>query len=221
MLIFYSFSEFAEQVEYLRAAIVSLGIKGKHCAVIGETSIEWISVYLALVSGCGVCIPIDKDLNDETVTYQLNHSDAEIIFVSKKYFKKIEHILSHCEKIKTVIVLRGEIETQSTAEFINNCDIYTLKDFLQEGKRQFKEQGGVPVPADFNTDNPCLIIFTSGTTGANKGVVITVGIAGFFLMATAVMIVTAAICYKKGFTITRWLFKIFDYTRWFKKKKKA
>ena len=50
---------------------------------------------------------------------------------------------------------------------------------------------------------------------------ICVSVAGFFALSLGVTLVSAFICYKKGFTITRWLFKVFDYKRWFKKKKKV
>jgi len=46
------------------------------------------------------------------------------------------------------------------------------------------------------------------------------GLAGFWIVSIGTLIATSLLCYWKGFTFTRWLFKITDYQRWFKKKKK-
>ena len=60
-----TFGQFAENVEALRAELWQRGCKDSHIAVLGETSQEWISVYIAVVSGVGVCVPIDKELPPE------------------------------------------------------------------------------------------------------------------------------------------------------------
>lgn len=68
----------------------------------------------------------------------------------------------------------------------------------------------------------CWLIYGSefALIAAGRGPIL-VGVAGFFAIALGVTLVTAWICYKKGFTFTRWLFKVFDYQRWFKKKKQT
>ena len=60
-----TFGHFAENVESLRAAMLAHGWSGAHIAILGETSHEWLSVYMAAVSGVGVAVPIDKELAAE------------------------------------------------------------------------------------------------------------------------------------------------------------
>jgi len=165
-----TYTEFAERVNELRAALMQDGMQGLHFAVVGETSLEWISVYLAVIGGIGIAVPIDKELSDNSIIRQLNHADVDVVFVSRKSLEKIRRLLPQCPGIKTLVVMRGEqdVARDSTCP----CAITTYSALLEKGKTALKQKRADALPKEIRPDAPCVIIFTSGTTGANKGVVL-------------------------------------------------
>ena len=163
-----TFADFAANVDALRAAMLCHGCEDKHIAVLGETSQEWISVYLAVVSGIGVCVPIDKELPPETMATQLNFADVKTVYCSKLCLRKLLKALPECETVKTVVVMRGKGD-----ETVEGCErVLYLQDMIAEGRALLKEQGPAALPEQVDPAAACLIIYTSGTTGANKGVVL-------------------------------------------------
>lgn len=141
-----TFKELADRVESLRAGLISEGLSGSHIAVIGETSIDWMILYIAAVSGCGVLVPIDKDLDTATIVRRINAADVEYIFCSDKCRSKIEEALSECSSVKKVFRL-----------------------FCEDMPKGNAQSADLPI----DPDKTCLILYTSGTTGANKGVMLT------------------------------------------------
>ena len=163
-----SFSQFAQNTEALRAALPQYTDQKEKIAVLGETSQEWISAYLAVVSGVGVCVPIDRELPPETIAQQLSFADVKTLFCSKNCLKKLQNALPACERIETVIVMRGKGD-----ETVEGCEnILYLQDLIAQGRALLQEKGPQALPEKIDPNATCLIIYTSGTTGANKGVML-------------------------------------------------
>lgn len=163
-----TFSRFASQTDALRAALWQRGCKGAHIAILGETSQEWISVYLAVTGGVGVAVPIDKELPPETMATQLQFAEIRTIFCSKGCLKKLQKVLPDCNGLQTVIVMRGA----GTETLEGDVKVEYLPDFIAEGTAALREKGEKAVPPRIDPDETSLIIYTSGTTGANKGVML-------------------------------------------------
>ncbi len=161
-----TFSEMFDNTEALRAAFIARGFKGKHIALLGETSFEWISAYLAITGGIGVAVPVDKELSPETMAKQLNFAECEIIICSARSLRKLKKVLPDCQYIKTVIVMRSD--KKDAIEGAENTLLYN--ELLEEGRAVISAQSKDCLPEKIDPDETCVIIFTSGTTGANKGV---------------------------------------------------
>lgn len=161
-----TFERFAKNVDSLRAALIALGLKGKHFAVCGEASIEWLTVYLAVTAGVGVCVPIDKELPPETMAKQLEFADVDFAFCSAKSAKKFQKALLLCAKIKTVAVMRSD----DTALFDFGGEVITLSALIADGNDRLNSSGGSLILPQIDPGKTSVIIYTSGTTGANKGV---------------------------------------------------
>ena len=57
-----TYAEFLSDIKALSTVLNAKGFKGKKIAVIGKNSYEWALTYLAVASGVGVVVPVDKDL---------------------------------------------------------------------------------------------------------------------------------------------------------------
>ncbi|MBR1629585.1 MAG: AMP-binding protein [Lachnospiraceae bacterium] len=143
-------------------ALVKRGFLGKHISLIGTSSYPWIASYLALVSGRCTAVPLDAALNAEELVDLLNRSDSEALFLSPKLKELAPIIMESVPKLSLVIMLEEETGTTTEEKMI------TFGDLLAEG-----EDAPIVSEEEPDEDDVCTFIFTSGTTGKSKGVMLT------------------------------------------------
>jgi long-chain acyl-CoA synthetase len=159
----YSYSRLEEDVNALGTKLLQMGMKDKHIAVIGENSYAWVVSYLSIVNGIGVVIPLDKELTDEDIVNLLIKGDADAIICSNSYAPTMESILAKCPRVKTCIVMNPK---QEYAEFPS------VDQLIEEGKGLIRSGYTEYLDIPIDREAMCEIVFTSGTTGANKGVML-------------------------------------------------
>lgn len=156
-----SYKELMENVVAVRKGLLAEGFQGKHIALIGNSSVEWIESYLGIITGNTVAVPLDAGLPGEDLIDLINRSDAEGLFLSPKGVALLDAILAACPKLRKVWLLQEE-ETKSANE-----KVVSLAE-LKKAAGNDTADAGRPNPEDVAT-----IIFTSGTTGKSKGVMLT------------------------------------------------
>lgn len=156
-----TYSEFQNITNYLGTALCSISSVNKHIGVIGENSFKWLSVYITVLKSSGVFVPIDKELPKEDIIYILNHSDCEVLFFSKRYEKYIEDIIKNTN-VKYFI----GFDSNNTEKIIN------YDEFLEKGKQMYLDGCNEYVNITPDTDKLKMIVYTSGTTGMAKGVML-------------------------------------------------
>ena len=75
--------EFREQVTKLGTKLIDMGLKDKRIAVIGENCYEWAVSYLAVVTGTGIVVPLDKALPENEIESLILRSEVEAINIQK------------------------------------------------------------------------------------------------------------------------------------------
>ncbi len=156
-----SYQELMEHVVNLRKGLFAEGFQGKHIALIGSSSVAWIESYLAVMSGKTVAVPLDAGLPGEDLIELINRSDSEALFLDPKHKALLPGILAACPKLKKIWMLQEEVwegGEEKTASLVE----------LEEAGKNSTEDSGRPEAEDVAT-----IIFTSGTTGKSKGVMLT------------------------------------------------
>lgn len=156
-----SYSEIMEEVVAVRKGLLAEGFQGKHISLIGVSSVEWIESYLGVITGGTVAVPLDAALPAEDLIDLINRSDSEALFISPKGKAFLDGGLAACPKIKKVWLLQEE-KAEASDERISS-----LGELKAAGK-QSDADADRPKPEQLAT-----IIFTSGTTGKSKGVMLT------------------------------------------------
>jgi len=160
-----------ERVRSFCEGLVSLGISGKSVAVIGETSPEWIITYLATVVSGGIIVPLDKELSREAVCGFIQKVGCGCVVFSRKFRHYFEGQEADFPTVDYFVEFDGEKEpsvacASSEDMFLDFVELLNLgRTQIESGASHYDE-----FPVDL--EKTCAVIFTSGTTGTSKGVML-------------------------------------------------
>ncbi len=158
-----TYQQFSNDLNALGTALNSIDGFSGHIAVIGDNSYKWITVYITLLQSRGVCVPVDKELPTEDIINVLTHSDTHILFYSKKYEKHIDVLKENLPNIKYFIAFDKSEESDR---------VLSYDKLLAKGEALLKEGDTSYTSITPNPDEMRVIVYTSGTTGRSKGVMI-------------------------------------------------
>ena len=150
-----------KMIRLIRGGLAKTGISSDHVALIGETSVQWVASYLAIVTGNNVAVPLDALLPAEDLIDLLNRSHVKVLFLSPKLIGLAKQALELCPNLNQIWLLNDSYD-----QIIQNGQIGTLAELMNLGNTS------IDVKASSAKDL-ATIIFTSGTTGKSKGVMLT------------------------------------------------
>lgn len=155
----YTFAQLKENINHFAAALQYLGVKkGDFVSLFSENNGRWILVDQS-ISRCGA-ISTDRGTGTtiEEIDYILDHSESVgVICQTETFYKKIKNLLDKRD-LKFIILMYGESEDEK---------VYSFDQIIEIGKQhEFVKQNITP-------DDVCSMLYTSGTTGMPKGVLLT------------------------------------------------
>lgn len=167
-----TYSDLCSQVNHLTEFLRNRGVEhGDRVAILGENSPQWGIAYLAVTTMGAVVVPILPEFHTSEIHHILRHSGSKVIFVSERYYYKIEEL--EFAEFSSIILLNDFS--------IINPDVpkARVRKIMAEGSQEFYKirnlvfnfVGIKPKPVE--EDDIASIIYTSGTMGHSKGVMLT------------------------------------------------
>lgn len=154
-----TYIEFKNDVESLATKLIDLGLKNERIAVMGKNSYKWAISYLASTI-IGVVVPIDKEASKENIKDFLNTSNSKAIIADDKY---LNEIFEFKDRLKNETLL---IDMQNTSKYMNIADLIKEgQELILDGNEEYKN-------ITINPDEMKILLFTSGTTGNSKAVML-------------------------------------------------
>ena len=161
----YLYSDLKEDVEDFATALISkYHLKGEKVAVIGENSYEWFVTYLAVSTCAGIIVPLDKELPSNEIVNLLKRSQAKCIVFSSKKSKIIDEIKKELPFVTTYIEMYSD-------EIEENVGI-PFRRVIKEGRELVLGGDKVYEETELTPEEFRILLFTSGTTSAAKGVML-------------------------------------------------
>lgn len=147
-----TYADLWREVERLAGGLAALGVRpGTHVALFLDNHIDFLTSWFAVALAGGVEVPVNTAFRGESMRYILAHSESTVVIIEDHYLPRLEAIRGELPVLKAVIVHGGAMPGAGVAW-----------DSLQGGH----------VPAGGRTTDPVALMYTSGTTGRSKGVVI-------------------------------------------------
>ncbi|MBR6033471.1 MAG: AMP-binding protein [Clostridia bacterium] len=160
-----TYKQFREDVMALGTGLDKLlGLKGKPVIIIGENTYYWYVSYITMLCSAGIAVPVDKELPPNEIENVIRRSKAEAVIYSTKKEEVIKKVKDNLPEIKYFIKMNSE-------EAVNGRDVgidFVInkgKEFIAQGIDDFEK-------IEIDPEEFKVLIFTSGTTSAAKGVMI-------------------------------------------------
>lgn len=151
-----SYLQLRADSESFSRVLDALGEKGNHIAVTGMTSYPWVVTYFGTVNSGSVAVPLDVSLPAEEMCELINRADVTVFVVDEVRKDVADIVKERCPNLKYLISMQKEESDEESLSFVQ-----LLKEY--EGSFDFAPE----------RKSLCAIMFTSGTTGKSKGVMLT------------------------------------------------
>ncbi|MBR2612052.1 MAG: AMP-binding protein [Clostridia bacterium] len=148
-----SYEALRDDIRGLTTAFITNEFAGKHIILIGKYSYGWVLTYYASMCSNSVLIPLDKDWSAEDLTATVERADGQILICDKEIWEKGQKIA----------------EALSLPLYSTDED---LERMLKEGSEKFAEDSSLYYGVEIDIEKMALLVFTSGTTGKGKGVML-------------------------------------------------
>ena len=155
-----TYRQFGKELTALANALMTRGWAGERMALVGENSYEWVLAYFSIVNTNSTAVPLDKELTAEELKAFVLRAKATVLFVSPSYAEEAQIILDAAPELRVVSL--GDAFGPAMP----------LRELVDEGFALLARGEDRYTNLEIDRERPCAIMFTSGTTGASKGVLL-------------------------------------------------
>lgn len=172
----FSYNDYRRDLYRLGEGMSRIGLMGRTVAVIGESCPEYMTAYIAAVSGGGVIVPLDRDLGHAEIARFADLSGAEAVFYTEQFNDVLPSLAEQMPQVRYFIPIAPADGSDTTdgsssagdAVILPYSELLALGDkAMEEGDRSFLDYD---CTADMSQMSA--LLFTSGTTGTSKGVML-------------------------------------------------
>ncbi len=161
----YTYKEFGDDVIALGTAMIKLlNLKDKKVIIIGETQYDWYISYMAMLTGVGIAVPVDRELPLNELENVVRRSRASAIIYSPKKEDDVKKIRETMPEVEYFIEMKSDKDLDGKDVGINYL--------IDNGKRIVNSGDNSFMDIEIDPEEFKVLLFTSGTTSNSKGVML-------------------------------------------------
>ena len=167
-----TFNQWRDDVRNLGTALIAKGLREETIAIVGENSYGWCCSFFGVMAIGSVTVPVDKELPLEDINGIVTTTGCKALIFGKTAEAKINELLKQGELKSVGLLVSVAPESSLEAAELGGKTLTTLEALQNEGARLYKEGDNSYYDYKIDVNKLASIVFTSGTTGKGKGVML-------------------------------------------------
>ena len=167
-----TFSQWRDDVRHLGTALIANGLREENIAIVGENSYGWCCSFFAVMAIGSVTVPVDKELPADDIEGIISTTRCKAVIFGKTAEAKIKELLSKgaLNTVETLISVAAESKLETSD--LNGKTLTSVAALQEKGAALYKQGDNSYYDYKIDVNKLASIVFTSGTTGKGKGVML-------------------------------------------------
>ena len=167
-----SWVEFSDKVKLVSNALLNIGVKvQENVGVFSQNAVEYLYTDFGAYGVRAVMIPFYATSSEQQLQYVINDAQIRLLFVGEQeQYDKARRLISLCPSLERIVIFDSGVSIHA-----NDPNALYFDDFLKLAEGLPRQTEVEQLWAQANDDDLCNILYTSGTSGDSKGVMLTYG----------------------------------------------
>ena len=167
-----TFTQWRDDVRNLGTALVADGLREENIAIVGENSYGWCCSFFAVMAIGSVTVPVDKELPTEDIDGIVTTTGCKALIFGKTAEPKVKELLKQGGLKSVELLVSVAPESSLEAAELGDRTLTTLEKLQNKGAQLYKDGDNSYYDYKIDVNKLASIVFTSGTTGKGKGVML-------------------------------------------------